>query len=186
MAARAATSRGAKGAGVAILAVLLVPGLLYAFPTLTGSSGAFLVLSGSMEPTLAAGDVIFVGPPTAVAVGDVITFQPFPAAKTLVTHRVVEILESDAGPRYRTRGDANTGDDPWLLAPSQIIGEYRFDIPYWGLAFGVLKSKIGFVVLILVPAAIIIGREFVKLYRELDAMDRARQARKAAAKEESP
>jgi signal peptidase I len=137
------------------------------------------VLSGSMEPTFSPGDVIFVERVDAASlgVGDTITFHAQPGSKTLVTHRIIEVLVTLDGPRFRTQGDANDSPDPTSVAVAQIVGKYDFHIPYWGLLSTLLKTRLGYALLILVPGITIIGIEFVKLYRELDARDRAKRVK---------
>lgn len=73
------------------------------------------VLSGSMAPRIPTGAMILSVPidPTALRVGDVITYVSPGAEKIVLTHRVVEILEHGDEPLVRTRGDANSADDPW-------------------------------------------------------------------------
>ena len=72
-------------AGVALFVLL---------PSLLGYE-RYVIESGSMEPTLSVGTVVYAKaqPPEALAVGDIITYQPPPETKVddLVTHRIVEI-----------------------------------------------------------------------------------------------
>lgn len=174
---RAARSPWARGMGWLLVALVVVPGALYMVPSATGSDHAFLVLSGSMVPTFDPGDVIFVSEvaPEDVEVGDIITFRARVGSTTLFTHRVIEVLEDGGRLRWRTQGDANEDPDPFVIHPEMLVGEYDFQIPYWGHLVNAIRSKLGYVVFILLPAAIVIVREFVKLYRELDAADRAKK-----------
>ena len=51
-----------------------------------------------------------------------ITF-PDPYLKgRLVTHRVVQILQTKKGPAYRTKGDANPSRDPWTIRLNGRVG----------------------------------------------------------------
>ena len=71
--------------------------------------GAALVLTGSMEPTIMADDLIFVKEADSFQPDDIVVFQ---SGSVLVVHRVVEVTEDS----LITRGDANNvTDDPVAL-----------------------------------------------------------------------
>lgn len=157
-----------------------LPGVLYWVPALAGADAAYLVLSGSMEPVLSPGDLVFVRESERLAVGDVITFRPDPQRDFVVTHRIIEVQDANGVVRLRTQGDANEDPDPWTLAPESVIGSLHLTIPKWGLLFQLLRSRVGYVAFVLLPGSILIASEFRKLYRELDALDRAKRAAKEA------
>ncbi len=73
------------------------------------------VLSGSMRPTFAPGDMVIVTPEpvSAVRVGQVISYQVPTGVRQVETHRVVKILQGGAHPTIQTQGDANNWPDPW-------------------------------------------------------------------------
>ena len=73
------------------------------------------VLSGSMRPTFAPGDMIVVRPEpvSAVRVGQVISYQVPTGARQVETHRVIRVLSGGAHPVVQTQGDANNAPDPW-------------------------------------------------------------------------
>ena len=84
----------------------------------------FKITSGSMTPTIAVGEVITVRTTQSPRVGDVITFLH--DGKT-VTHRITYSWNamSPDGTRhvvYKTKGDANTFEDPWAVLDNQVIG----------------------------------------------------------------
>lgn len=160
--------------------VLVGPAILYMAPQLTGNDHAYLVLSGSMIPAFAPGDIVFVEnvAPGTLRPGDVVTFHP-PESRAVVTHRVVEVVQTADGPRYRTWGDNNEDPDPFLVSDAQVVGRMTFLIPKWGLLQEVVRTKAGYVAFVLLPGLIVIGAEFRSLYQELDARygDRARGIR---------
>ena len=99
------------GRGAVVLAVVVLAAV-----SLGPQSGRFrtlTVLTGSMTPTIPLGSVVLVVPVPIdeVRVGDVITYAIPVDDHRVVTHRVVEVLEPGV---VRTRGDANTADDPWV------------------------------------------------------------------------
>lgn len=81
------------------------------------------VLSGSMEPVFKRGDLVLMQKVnTDPKVGDIIMFSV--ATKkflesTQITHRVLRI-ENDY---FITKGDANPGEDPWMIKKSNIMGK---------------------------------------------------------------
>lgn len=127
-----------SSAVVVVLVALIVA--LVAVPKLTGGA-SLTVLSGSMEPTFAPGDVIVVrGVDTAdvcaeVGVGDIVTYFPEADDPTLISHRVIgkTIGTFDDGTHCRlvTRGDANSAvDEP--VSPEQVRGSFLYGIPGLG------------------------------------------------------
>ena len=117
------------------------------------------VLSGSMRPLLEPGDMIVVKDVDYknVNTGDVITFKV--NGTTLVTHRVVDIVEKNGKISFRTKGDANNTEDSELITPERLVGVLAFSIPKGGYIGNFIRSPIGFVLLILLPIFFLIGGE---------------------------
>lgn len=109
-------------------------------PTVFGYSTA-VVMSGSMEPALSVGDLIFNHAQDGYAVGDVITFD---GGANLTTHRIVEA--ADGG--YVTRGDANNAADPDVVPPEAVVGKVVATISHVGDAVLFLRSPIGLSILL--------------------------------------
>lgn len=104
--------------------------------------GASVVLSGSMEPKIAVGDLILIREADSYAVGDIVVYQ---SGTISVVHRIVSI----DGETVTTRGDANNSDDkPFPV--SEIKGEVFGIIPLLGYLVWMLKSPIGIIVTIAV------------------------------------
>lgn len=133
------------------------PGSLLGFQSL-------IVLSGSMEPALKAGDVIVVKKtaPELIKEGDIITFQV--AGDVLVTHRVQEIISSAGGVGFKTKGDANRIEDGSLIEEQQLLGRVFLRIPFGGYMVNLVRSKWGFVLLLIVPVFILIYGEAKKVF----------------------
>ena len=118
-------------AGLAVLSVLGYAGLIVA------GYRPVAVYSGSMRPTIAVGSLAVVKPVAASSIrtGDVITFNDPYVHGRRVTHRVVKIaVKADGTRAYWTKGDANPGRDPWIIALPAKVGRYSFDVPYAGYA----------------------------------------------------
>ena len=80
--------------GAVTVAVVLLVGLAAGLLVPRAMGGTTLaVLSGSMEPTIKAGDLIGVRSvdPESLTVGDIVTLQPESGNPTLVTHRIVGV-----------------------------------------------------------------------------------------------
>ena len=94
----------------------------------------YLVVSGSMEPNLYAGDIVFVNSNVAfedVQLGDVIIFQ---YEDMNVIHRVVDEAMIDGERHLKTKGDANALEDGYLTTESNYCGKALFHIDKLGYA----------------------------------------------------
>lgn len=129
-------------------------------PTLLGYD-RYVIVSGSMSGTVERGGVVFEKAVDVkdLKVGDVITYTPPPAAAInhLVTHRISEIgVGEDGQTVYRTKGDANPGQDPWkftLNGDKQNV--MKFSVPFVGYPLLYLANASARLILIGVAAAII-------------------------------
>lgn len=121
---------------------------------------AHIVLSGSMEPTIPTGSLVFSTTinPEKLEVADGLVFQ---VGGSVVTHRIVEIhTNSDNTREFVTRGDANNTNDATAINQNQVIGKVIGHIPIIGkiLLFiqqNLLISTVIIVVTILGSSAII-------------------------------
>lgn len=149
------------------LALLLFVAVVYLFvatavPQAVGADHSYVVLSDSMSPAIDAGAVVFVGEvaPAAIEEGDVITFeQSGSSGEYRVTHRVVEVVETDGERRFRTKGDANDDPDPSLVTPDQVVGVVRFHVPYIGYVTSFAQTRLGILALVVVPAVLLVVLE---------------------------
>ncbi|MDW7660178.1 MAG: signal peptidase I [Bacillota bacterium] len=125
-------------------------------PTIAGHK-LYIVIGGSMSPTIDVGSLAVIKPidDQAIKVGDIITYKGL-TSESITTHRVAKILSIDGEPKFITRGDANDVDDPTPLEPSQIIGRVLFAIPYVGSLLSFAQSKSGLVLLVIIPGIALI------------------------------
>lgn len=94
----------------------------------------YLVVSGSMEPSLYAGDMVFVNSNVDfedVQIGDVIIFQ---YEEKNIIHRVVDEAMIDGERHLKTKGDANAREDGYLTTESNYCGKALFHIDKIGYA----------------------------------------------------
>ena len=157
---------------VGILALLARPPIATVFPALHGTT-PMVVLSGSMEPKIHTGSLVFVRPVGAknVAVGDVIAFstpEPWGDARELTTHRVVAITHDDnGGLAFKTKGDANDSPDPWTVSAGAVNGLAQASVPYLGYLSVFARGWFGFALLIGLPALLIVATEIGSIAREI-------------------
>lgn len=123
-----------------------------------------VVISGSMEPVLPVGSMVFAQevPASTARVGDIVTTQRQDGAKGLITHRVVSVKTEGTTTTLRLKGDANSTEDP-LPYVTTSVGMYLFHVPWVGTLalaartpFGL--TAIGLYVIALV-AIMIVGRK---------------------------
>jgi len=63
--------------------------------------------------------------------GDIISFR-LPGIDTPICHRVIDIIETDEGLFFQTKGDANEEPDPYLVSVQDVTGKAVFYTPYVG------------------------------------------------------
>jgi signal peptidase len=148
---------------IAIIAVLLIVSV---FP-ITGNYKVLTVLSGSMEPTIKIGAVVVIRPENDYKIGDIITFGPNTKTQTPVTHRINDIKVVGGNAIYITKGDANNAPDSKEIKKKDIIGKMLFSVPFAGYAVDFVKKPIGFILIIMVPAVIIVYDEIRKIFKEI-------------------
>jgi len=102
----------------------------------------FIVISGSMVPTLHRGDIIVVHKVSIdnIRAGDIIAFYGMGG---IVTHRVYKIEIKDSEKIFVTKGDANLAPDPEPVKPENVIGKVAFVIPFIGLPLIFLAVVLG-------------------------------------------
>ena len=122
-----------------------------------------MVTSGSMRPTIKTGAVVMVKPVPSYKVRDIITFQNGPGEEDVVTHRII----SRQGDEFTTQGDANNVADMKPIKEEQILGKVIWNVSYVGYVANFARSKLGFMLFILVPAVAIIGNEVRKIFQEV-------------------
>jgi signal peptidase len=157
-------------ATLAAAALLVSVSLLFGLPRLLGWD-LVVVQSGSMEPALPVGSLMFVEPaePEAVAVGDIVSYRP-PHERDpniRVTHRVVGVLQQEGSLAFRTKGDANEDPDTYLVPVDNVEGKVGWHVPWLGYIAQRLRTPMGFLGLILLPGGIIILTEARNIFRQL-------------------
>ena len=134
---------------VTAILVIIVAGLAFVF--FSPDYNMHTVMSESMKPAIKMGDMIFTGPPgEGIQPGAIVTYQN---DNELITHRV---LSSDGG-MLVTKGDATEDADPWPVSISSVTGTYLFKIPYLGYLNDFIRTKLGWFVVIIIPAMLLVA-----------------------------
>ena len=129
--------------------------------------GLYTIISPSMVPSINVYDVILIKKikTSDLKVGDIITFKSTNNffGNTPITHRIVEILDTEDGIRYEVKGDANAIEDEEKVIPENIYGKVILRIPSLGKIQFFLTSKKGWIAIILVPTILIIVYDIYKI-----------------------
>ena len=121
----------------------------------------FAITSGSMRPKIPMGSLVFVEPQKRYQIGDVITFR---SEDRIVSHRIVSV---NSRGEAKTKGDANNEADRQIIKNDQILGQVVFSVPRLGRLLMLLKTKVGVILLVVLPGAILIWQEINLLVKAL-------------------
>lgn len=115
----------------------------------------FIVLSGSMETEIDAGDVAVVKETDTASLkkGDIIAFK---SGEIVITHRIYDIIQEEGETRYITKGDNNNAEDNGYVLPEQIEGVYQFKISRLGNIEMFIQTPIGMIVYLSIPFIILV------------------------------
>ncbi len=108
----------------------------------------YIVISGSMEPKYNVGDIIIIkeSPKEEIKVGDIINYIS-ENRKDTITHRVVDIIETNGQTYYKTKGDSNNSEDPKLVNYNQVHGILLFKISKLGTIITKLLTRTGLTII---------------------------------------
>ena len=124
-----------------------------------------IVLTDSMYPEIAAGDLIICNTlePEEVQVNDVISFfDPMGSGTSVVTHRVLEIVEENGQLSYRTKGDNNNTEDQVLIPQDKLVGIYRSRIPGLGHVAMFMQTTPGLILCVVCPVLLMVGFDMLR------------------------
>jgi signal peptidase len=158
------------GRVIKVMAVLILVAMVGALATLylLDDYDAYIVKSDSMQPTIKCGDMVIIGSPGSpftgeIAPGEIITFE---RDENLITHRIVSV----DGDTIRTKGDGQEETDPWTVSRFyDVKGSYICHIPYIGMVSNFIKTKTGWFLCVILPAACLLGfiiKDIVKEVRQ--------------------
>ena len=128
--------------GTILLLVLILGCIPFTLPKLLNYQ-AYTVISGSMEPEIQTGSLVYIGQiePQDVQVNDVIAFYGGRDSNAIITHRVVEnrVVMGE----FITKGDANQTNDMNPVSYDELIGRVELTIPKFGVVAQMLTGMQG-------------------------------------------
>lgn len=133
-----------------------------------GGYAPLIVLTGSMEPDIMSGDLIFVKQIDGkdVKERDVIAFfDPDGNGTSILTHRVEEIYEENGTLYFRTKGDANDTQDRLPVSADKLVGIYVTRIGGAGNIAMFMQTTAGLIICVVVPLVLIIGWDIFRRKR---------------------
>ncbi len=156
---------------VSIVLAIIIASFLFVF--FSPDYDMRLVRSESMKPAINMGDMVITGPSGGeVEPGTIVTYQQ---GSELVTHRVLSV----DGDTLVTKGDAVEDPDPWQVTLSDVKGVYLFKIPYIGYLVNFISTKLGWFLVIILPAAALVAliiRDIIKeAWRNEDKVSHSRK-----------
>lgn len=138
-------SRAVRRAATTLAATLLLAVVASAGAMYASGWRMYEIRTGSMTPTMPAGDAVLDRPTHAVHTGDIVTYRGGPDGYT--THRVVAVTQAGV----ETKGDANRSPDWGYRSNADIAGHVVVRLPYGGyvLRFGHSHSAIAGLLLLI-------------------------------------
>ena len=115
--------RNQKRSMIAILALFIIS-IMVVFFSSSSFFGFYNISSGSMQPTLSAGDVIYIKSDSAekINIGDIITYDS-PDYPVTITHRVISKDWDGEKWVLHTQGDNNIVEDGIDISDDIIVGK---------------------------------------------------------------
>ena len=154
--------RGVMGLAVLAFLFLAVGPHLLGYRTMT-------MLTSSMSPEIDPGDVTVVTPIaiSEVTEGMVITYHKPIEDHSLVTHRVVSVVNGPDGTvQVQTKGDANTAVDPWIATlQGDTAYEVRAVVPELGHVIQALRAPVVSQLLLYGAPALLVGWVLLTIWR---------------------
>ena len=129
---------------------------------------AFIVISESMKPEINSGDILIIKNVNSneIKEGDIITFE---RNNEYITHRIVEIRQTDNTKVYITKGDNNLVNDNEEVYFENIKGIRIAQIPYIGLLIMKIPEQKYVIIILLI---------LILLYKRAQNIDNRKKERR--------
>ena len=135
-----------------------------------GDKVILTVQSDSMSPTFEKGDMLIAraldnDEKNDLQVGDIITFfvdLNGDGEPELNTHRII----SESAGTFRTRGDNTPAEDDYIIFKDKIVATWKEGdtrIGGLGAVIGFLQSRIGFLLVVIIPLVLLFIYEIIRL-----------------------
>jgi len=144
-----------------------------------GGTLPLIVLTDSMYPDIKSGDLIICKSidPENIEEGDVISFyDPAGNGTSVVTHKVIEIINENGELSFRTQGINNNTEDRLPVPAEKVIAEYTgIRIPGAGNFAIFMQTTTGLLVCVVLPIILFVGYDVIrrKMYEKRKGDDMA-------------
>lgn len=164
--------------GITFALIVAAIGLVFFAAPYFGNK-ALIVRSASMQPTIPVGGLVVVHPEKALLSplanlaipkyqsDQIVAFKNPANSKIITTHRIVAQELKEGKIYYQTKGDANKTADSGLVSEVNVVGKSRITIPFVGKLVSFTKSNIGFPLMVIFPAVLVIIFESFAIFKEL-------------------
>ena len=114
----------------------------------------FIVLSGSMESEINSGDIAAAKEVdvTKLKKGDIIAFR---SGKSVITHRIVDIIDDNGVLEFVTKGDNNNNNDKNVVTSNNVEGKYVFRLKGVGNFAMFLQTPLGMIIFLSIPVILL-------------------------------
>ena len=155
-----------------ILAITAFAVAGFAFVYFSPDYAIYSVRTEIMKPAIKMGDMIVTGPLSGFFSGElqsgaVVTYT---RNEELTTHRVVSV----DGNTLVTKGDAVEESDPWAVAMSDVSGVSLFNIPYGGYLANFIRTRLGWLLVVILPSMLLVGLIIWDIVKEIRAIKTSR------------
>lgn len=152
-----------------LFSVLLII-VVFSVISVSGLPQILTVESGSMEPSLSRGSLILINREDTYLINDIVTYKDEldDGTQVLITHRIIESESTDNDVMYITKGDANDTKDLDPINSDMIIGKVIFFIPLLGFIVSFAKTKLGVILLIVIPCLFLAYGEVKNIRKEVN------------------
>lgn len=138
---------------VVLLIIILTRALVYKKYDIFGYR-FYIIMSGSMEPTIHVSDGIITKEAKDLKDGDIIAFNNQGA---ITVHRIIKTYTQENGEKlYQTKGDNNNAADKGLVDETKIKGEVVYRLPKVGHAVLFLQRNIVIILILVIGITLII------------------------------
>ncbi len=112
-----------------VLGLLILFSIVYLISD-RGTLYAMAIGSNSMKGTIDKGDIVIINKKKATyKEGDIIAVN---VDGVIIVHRIISRTQQDGAYIYKTKGDANNGEDFWDVKENMIKGKATFAVKYLG------------------------------------------------------
>lgn len=125
-----------------------------------------IVLTDSMYPDIKSGDLIVCKTVDAedVKLDDVISFfDPAGNGTSVVTHKVIEVINEGGKLSFRTQGTNNNTPDDLPVPAENLVGRYTgLRLPFVGKIALFMQTTAGLIICVVVPIILLVGYDIIR------------------------